>query len=74
VFNDLLRDPAIAESLFLSESAVKKHVSAIFYKLGLSGERHVHRRVAAVLALVREAGAGDGAEALRPPSELQEGG
>jgi DNA-binding NarL/FixJ family response regulator len=47
---------AIAESLFLSESAVEKHVSSIFAKLGLSEERHLHRRVAAVLAFLEEAG------------------
>jgi DNA-binding NarL/FixJ family response regulator len=47
---------AIAESLFLSESAVEKHVSSIFAKLGLSEERHVHRRVSAVLAFLEEAG------------------
>lgn len=47
---------AIAESLFLSESAVEKHVSSIFSKLGLSEERHVHRRVAAVLAFLEEVG------------------
>jgi DNA-binding NarL/FixJ family response regulator len=47
---------AIAESLFLSASAVEKHVSSIFAKLGLTEERHVHRRVAAVLAFLEEAG------------------
>jgi DNA-binding NarL/FixJ family response regulator len=49
-------NPAIAEALFLSESAVEKHVSSIFAKLGLSEERHVSRRVAAVLAFLEEAG------------------
>ena len=43
----------IAESLVLSESAVEKHVNAIFAKLGLSAEHQVHRRVAAVLAFLR---------------------
>lgn len=47
---------AIGESLFLSESAVEKHVSSIFAKLGLSEERHLHRRVAAVLAFLEETG------------------
>jgi DNA-binding NarL/FixJ family response regulator len=43
----------IAETLFLSESAVEKHVNGIFAKLGLSAEHQVHRRVAAVLAFLR---------------------
>jgi DNA-binding NarL/FixJ family response regulator len=44
----------IAESLVLSESAVEKHVSAILSKLGRPGDPHVHRRVTAVLAFLRE--------------------
>jgi DNA-binding NarL/FixJ family response regulator len=58
---DVLREMArgktnsgIAEALFLSESAVEKHVSAIFGKLGQAREPHVHRRVAAVLAFLQE--------------------
>ena len=47
---------AIAEALVLSESAIEKHVNAIFGKLGLSEEPPLHRRVAAVLAFLREAG------------------
>jgi len=46
---------AIAESLVLSESAVEKHVNAIFSKLGISNEPQLHRRVAAVLAFLRDA-------------------
>ena len=45
---------AIAESLSLSESAVEKHVNAIFSKLGLSEEPQLHRRVAAVLTFLRD--------------------
>src|SRR6266542_73882 len=41
-------------ALALSESAVEKHVNAIFSKLGLSEEPHVHRRVAAVLTYLRD--------------------
>lgn len=41
---------AIGQALFLSVSAVEKHISAIFTKLGLVEERSSHRRVAAVLA------------------------
>jgi DNA-binding NarL/FixJ family response regulator len=45
---------AIAESLVLSESAVEKHVNAIFSKLGISNEAQVQRRVAAVLTFLRD--------------------
>jgi DNA-binding NarL/FixJ family response regulator len=51
----------IARTLNLSESSVEKHVNAIFTKLGLTTEAIVHRRVAAVLAFLRDTG-------LRPPS------
>jgi DNA-binding NarL/FixJ family response regulator len=45
---------AISESLYISESAVEKHVSAIFAKLGLeSSDTAVNRRVAAVLAFLK---------------------
>jgi DNA-binding NarL/FixJ family response regulator len=47
---------AIAEALHLSESSVEKHISSIFSKLGLSEESQTHRRVAAVLAFMRDAG------------------
>jgi DNA-binding NarL/FixJ family response regulator len=40
---------AIAAELYLSESAIEKHVNAIFTKLGLREEPRLHRRVAAVL-------------------------
>lgn len=49
-------NPAIAEALFLSGSAIEKHINAIFSKLDLSEETQVHRRVAAVLAFLRESG------------------
>ena len=45
---------AIARALVLSESAVEKHVNAIFSKLGLLEEPQVHRRVAAVLTYLRD--------------------
>lgn len=49
---------SIAAALCLSESAVAKHINAIFAKLDLnSTETAVHRRVAAVLAFLAERGA-----------------
>jgi len=60
---DVLREMAegksnlsIGESLHLSESSVEKYVNSIFSKLGLSEERSVSRRVAAVLAYLHDAG------------------
>ena len=50
----------IAIRLSLSESSVEKYVNAIFAKLDLNNEQMVHRRVAAVLTFLRDAG-------LRPP-------
>ena len=47
---------AIAETLVLSESAIEKHVNAIFAKLGISEEPQLHRRVAAVLTFLRDMG------------------
>lgn len=44
---------AIARELHLSDSAVEKHVTSIFSKMGLAEEPEVHRRVAAVLAFLR---------------------
>jgi DNA-binding NarL/FixJ family response regulator len=45
---------AIADALVLSESAIEKHINSIFAKFGLSEEPQLHRRVAAVLAFLRE--------------------
>jgi DNA-binding NarL/FixJ family response regulator len=47
---------AVAERLFLSESSIEKYATSIFAKLGLRDEAHVHRRVAAVLTFLRDAG------------------
>jgi DNA-binding NarL/FixJ family response regulator len=45
---------AISESLYISPSAVEKHINAIFAKLMLSSEDGAqHRRVAAVLTFLR---------------------
>lgn len=44
----------IADSLFISGSAVEKHITSIFDKIGLAaGEADTHRRVAAVLAFLQ---------------------
>jgi DNA-binding NarL/FixJ family response regulator len=51
-----LSNSAIAAALFLSESSIEKHISAIFGKLGLAEEPRVHRRVAAVVAYLRAGG------------------
>jgi DNA-binding NarL/FixJ family response regulator len=45
---------AIAQSLFLTERAVEKHINSIFSKLGLSEERDSNRRVKAVLMYLGE--------------------
>ena len=43
----------LGETLFISNSAVEKHINSIFAKLGLSpGESETHRGVAAVLAFL----------------------
>ena len=47
---------AIAASLYVTERAIEKHINSLFHKLGLSEERHVHRRVMAVLTFLREGG------------------
>ena len=46
---------SIASGLHLSESSVEKYVNTIFSKLGLSEERLLSRRVAAVLTYLRAA-------------------
>jgi DNA-binding NarL/FixJ family response regulator len=45
---------AIAETLFLSERAVEKHINSIFTKLDLVPERESNRRVQAVLLYLAE--------------------
>lgn len=46
----------IAAALYLSESAVEKHVSSIFLKLGLAEQSQISRRVAAVVTFLQEDG------------------
>ena len=43
----------ISQSLFMSERAVERHVTAIFIKLGLPATDQDHRRVLAVVAFLR---------------------
>jgi len=69
---DVLREMAegksnrgIAETLFVSEAAVEKHVSAIFRKLGIESTANEHRRVLAVVRYLREAGQSQPAIASR---------
>jgi DNA-binding NarL/FixJ family response regulator len=64
---DVLREMArgrtnagIEQALYLSPSTVEKHVNAIFTRLRLP-EDGVHRRVAAVLAFLRDGGSPPGA-------------
>ena len=47
---------SIARVLFMSERAVEKHIGAIFQKLGLTEERDLNRRVAAVIAFLEAGG------------------
>jgi DNA-binding NarL/FixJ family response regulator len=47
---------AIAETLYLSERAVEKHINSIFTKLDLLPERETNRRVRAVLMYLAETG------------------
>ncbi len=44
----------VAETLFISERAVEKHINSIFTKLDLSPEEQTNRRVAAVLTYLAE--------------------
>jgi DNA-binding NarL/FixJ family response regulator len=55
---------AIADALYITASAVEKHINAIFAKLMLSSEDGAqHRRVAAVLTFLRNR---DRRESLEP--------
>lgn len=61
---------AISETLFVSQSAVEKHINSIFAKLTLRPEDgEQHRRVAAVLTYLRNQDVGDPGET--PYSDLQ---
>jgi DNA-binding NarL/FixJ family response regulator len=47
---------AIADTLFLSERAIEKHINSIFTKLDLLPEKETNRRVRAVLLFLAEGG------------------
>lgn len=47
---------AIADSLFLSERAIEKHINSIFTKLDLLPEKNTNRRVSAVLVFLADQG------------------
>lgn len=47
-------NPAISRQLFVSESAISKHIASIFTKLGLVEQSGTDRRVSAVIAYLRE--------------------
>jgi DNA-binding NarL/FixJ family response regulator len=47
---------AIADALHLSQSAIEKHINAIFTKLRLTEETQTHRRVAAVVTFLQQTG------------------
>ena len=46
----------VAESLFVTQAAVEKHITSIFDKLDLDAGATEHRRVLAVLAYLRDSG------------------
>jgi len=48
-----LGNAAIAQALFVSETAVSKHIGNVFAKLGLAASDSGHRRVLATLAYLR---------------------
>ncbi|HST39941.1 MAG TPA: response regulator transcription factor [Conexibacter sp.] len=62
-----LTNQGIAAALDVTPAAVEKHVTGLFQKLGLGAEPHQHRRVAAVLTLLRPGAAASRAAASRPP-------
>ena len=47
---------SIAQTLYMSERSVEKHISSVFLKLGLVDEGETNRRVMAVLAFIEATG------------------
>jgi DNA-binding NarL/FixJ family response regulator len=46
----------IAQTLYMSDRAVEKHIGSIFQKLGLIEEKEMNRRIMAVLAFLEATG------------------
>jgi DNA-binding NarL/FixJ family response regulator len=55
-----MTNAAIAGELVVTDRAVEKHISSILTKLDLPADASVHRRVAATLVFLSEAGVGGG--------------
>lgn len=55
-----MTNASIAEGIVVTERAVEKHISSILGKLDLPAEAPVHRRVAAALVFLSDAGVGGG--------------
>lgn len=55
-----MTNTAIAADLVVTDRAVEKHINSILTKLDLPSEAPVHRRVAATLVFLSEAGVGGG--------------
>ena len=49
-----LSNEGIAERLVVTISAVERHITSLFNKLGLNGDRRSHRRVHAVLSFLEQ--------------------
>jgi DNA-binding NarL/FixJ family response regulator len=47
---------SIAQTLFMSDRAVEKHITAVFQKLGLAEEENLNRRVSAVVTFLDAGG------------------
>ena len=56
---------AIAAELVVTDRAVEKHINSILTKLDLPADAPVHRRVAATLVFLSEAGVGGGVSPRR---------
>ena len=55
-----MTNAAIAGELVVTDRAVEKHINSILTKLDLPSDAPVHRRVAATLVFLSEAGVGGG--------------
>lgn len=60
-----LTNAAIAAELVVTDRAVEKHINSILAKLDLPADAPVHRRVAATLVFLSEAGVGGGVSRTR---------